>query len=206
MPSLRRILSTFALLALTLPAGARAIEPALLESLRAGGYVLYFRHAQTDWNQSDNAKGAGWASCAPARMRQLSDAGRETARKVGDALRRLKIPVGQVLASEFCRTQQTAQLLGLGEVSVTRSLINATHAEHAGGTEALREAARRLMATPPPQGKNTVLVAHGNVFMLVSDRRPVEAGAAVLKPDGRGGFQVIAHLAPEEWIRAAEGK
>lgn len=206
MPSLRHIITALALLVLLLPTAARAIDPALLESMRAGGYVLYFRHAQTDWNQSDNAKGAGWASCAPARMRQLSDAGRETARKVGEAMRRLKIPVGQVLASEFCRTQQTAQLLGLGEVSVTRSLINATHAEHAGGTEALREAAMRLMATTPPQGTNTVLVAHGNVFMLVSDRRPVEAGAAVLKPDGRGGFQVIAHVAPEEWIRAAEGK
>lgn len=206
MPSLSRIIAALALLALTLPTTARAIDPVLLESLRAGGYVLYFRHAQTDWTQSDNAKGTGWASCAPARMRQLSEAGRETARKVGEALRRLKIPVGQVLASEFCRTHETARLLGLGDVAVTRALINETHAEHAGGTDALREAARRLMATPPPQGKNTVLVAHGNVFMLVSDRRPVEAGAAVLKPDGRGGFQVIAHVGPEEWIRAAEGQ
>lgn len=204
MISLRR-LAALAVLVL-LPPSAHAVEAALIDALRAGGYVLYFRHAQTDWTQSDNTTGAGWSSCAPSRMRQLSDAGRETARQVGEAMRRLKIPVGQVLASEFCRTQETAQLLGVGEVAVTRALINETHAEHAGGTDALREAARRLMATPPPQGKNTVLVAHGNVFMLVSDRRPAEAGAAVLKPDGRGGFQVIAHVGPEEWIRAVEGR
>lgn len=203
MSGLRPLVATLALLALLLPTAARALDPALIESLRAGGYVLYFRHAQTDWTQSDRSKDTGWSSCAPTRMRQLSAAGRETARKVGEALRQLRIPVGQVLASEFCRTQETARLLGLGDVTVTPALINDTHAEHAGGTAALRDAAKRLMATPPPKGTNTVLVAHGNVFMLVSDRRPVEAGAAVLRPDGRGGFEVVTHVEPDEWIRLA---
>lgn len=204
MSPLRCLVAALVLLSQPLPSTAHAADAALVEALRTGGYVLYFRHAQTDWTQSDRSKDAGWASCAPARMRQLSEAGRETARQVGDALRRLKIPVGQVLASEFCRTQETARLLGLGEVAVTRALINETHAEHAGGTAALRDAAKRLMATPPPKGTNTVLVAHGNVFMLVSDRRPVEAGAAVLRPDGRGGFEVVAHVGPDEWIRLAQ--
>src|SRR5690606_30635352 len=45
----------------------------LAEALRAGGYVLYFRHAATDWSGTDRVRAAGeWTSCDPARMRQLS--------------------------------------------------------------------------------------------------------------------------------------
>ena len=118
-------------------------------------------------------------------------------------MRRLRVPVGRVVASEFCRTQETARLLGLGAVETSRDLLNATHAEHAGGTEALRRGARRLLATQPPYGLNTVLVSHGNVFMLVSDRRPVEGGVAIVRPDGRGGFRVLGHVAPEDWTELA---
>ncbi len=200
-PFVRRIL-----LLLLVPAFAHAADRTLVESLRQGGYVLYFRHAQTDWSQSDRRHDAGWESCDPDEMRQLSAAGRETARQVGEAMRRLGIPVDRVLASGFCRTQETARLLGVGPVETSPNLLNATHARHVGGTEALRRGARRLLATPPPADTNTVLVAHGNVFMLVSDRRPVEGGAAVVRPDGKGGFEVVAHLAPEDWLRIANGR
>lgn len=194
------------LLWLGMPAPAAAIEPALLESLRTGGHVLYFRHAATEWSQADRHQDAGWESCAPAEMRQLSAAGRDTARRVGEAMRRLRIPVARVVASEFCRTMETARLLDLGPVETSRGLVNMTHAQHAGGVDALARRARTLMATMPPEGANTVLVGHGNVFMLVSDRRPVEAGAVVLRPDGAGGFEVVAHVAPAEWLALANGQ
>ena len=185
------------------PLPGHAADPALVDLLREGGYVLYFRHAATDWSQSDRMRDADWDSCDPAQMRQLSDAGRDDARRVGEAIRRLRIPVGKVVASEFCRTRETARLLDLGPVTTSRDLVNASHAEHAGGTDTLRKRARRLLATPPSNGTNTVLVSHGNVFMLVSDRRPVEAGAAIVRPDGKGGFELVAHLAPQEWAALA---
>jgi len=40
-------------------------------------------------------------------QRNLADSGREQARKVGDGLRQLKIPVYQVIAAQFCRTRET---------------------------------------------------------------------------------------------------
>lgn len=200
----RAFIAGLLLLWLGMPAPGGAIEPALVEALRAGGYVLYFRHAATEWSQADRHQDSGWESCAPAEMRQLSDAGRETARRVGEAMRRLRIPVARVVTSEFCRTRETARLLNLGPVETHRGLVNTTHAQHAGGVESLARRARALLATVPPAGSNTVLVSHGNVFMLVSDRRPVEAGAVVLRPDGIGGFEVIAHVAPAEWLALAD--
>ena len=50
---------------------------ALMESLRKGGFYIYFRHAATDWSQNDQVSKAGdWTSCDPGKMRQLSEAGR----------------------------------------------------------------------------------------------------------------------------------
>ena len=101
---------------LTLNTSSTAAEPAaelqgetLVEALRGGGYTLYFRHAATDWSLQDEVREAGdWTSCDPSRMRQLSDAGRATARAVGKAIRALHIPVGKVLASPYCRTSGRA--------------------------------------------------------------------------------------------------
>lgn len=179
---------------------AGAEESALLQSLQGGGHIIYFRHAATDWSQYDRVHGPGdWASCDPQQMRQLSAEGREMARQVGAAIRHLQIPVGDIFASEYCRSKETAELLGLGPVQTTRDILNARAAEYIGGREALMQSARQRLATPPPAGKNTILVAHGNVFVLVAGIRPVEAGAAIVRPDGKGGFTLIELLEPAAW-------
>src|SRR5262245_46603291 len=80
----------------------------LLAALRQGGYVLYFRHAATDFSQNDE-KMKRYEDCAD--QRNLIDRGRADARAAGAAIRALKIPVERVLASPFCRTVETAQLM-----------------------------------------------------------------------------------------------
>ena len=87
---------------------ARAGEPAssLVRRLRGGGYVLAFRHAATDFSMTDKTRDL--RNCS--RQRNLNADGRRQARRIGKAFRRLGIPVGQVLASPFCRTRETARL------------------------------------------------------------------------------------------------
>src|SRR4029077_15555172 len=80
----------------------------LLAELRQGGYVLYFRHAATDFSQNDE-KMKRYEDCAD--QRNLVDKGRADARAAGAAIRELKVPIGRVLASPFCRTVETAQLI-----------------------------------------------------------------------------------------------
>jgi phosphohistidine phosphatase SixA len=46
-----------------------------------------------------------------ARQRNLTDGGRADARAIGAAIRSLGIPIGEVLASPFCRTRETAELI-----------------------------------------------------------------------------------------------
>jgi phosphohistidine phosphatase SixA len=178
---------------------------ALIAALRQGGYNIYFRHAATDWSQHDQVETAGdWKSCDPARMRQLSAEGREVARRIGVAIQRLKIPIGRVLSSEYCRARETAQHMGFGPVTATRAIMNIRAAEFVGGLDAVIKRARRALATPPKAGTNTVLVAHGNLMRAAAGAYSGEGGAAVFVPQKDGGFRLVAQLMPEDWQRLTD--
>lgn len=200
------LLATLALAAAALPAQQAPLEgEALVAALRAGGYNLYFRHAATDWSQQDRLEQAGdWTSCDAERMRQLSAKGRETAGRVGAAMRALGIPVGEVLASPYCRTVQTAQALSLGPVRTTTAVMNLRAAEYFGGREAIAGTARERLAVPPPPGTNTIVVAHGNVLNLAAEVYLDEAEAAVFAPQRDGSLRLVARVSPSEWENLAQ--
>src|SRR3954468_2584950 len=67
---------------------------ALVRALQEGGYVIYFRHADT---------GPAFPERVPVALqrcethRNLNENGRIQARQIGEQFRRLRIPVGEVL-------------------------------------------------------------------------------------------------------------
>lgn len=186
-------------------AAAELHGQALIAALREGGHTVYFRHAATDWTQHDRVEQAGdWTSCDPARIRQLSEQGRATAHAIGAAIRALKIPVVQVVASPYCRTLQTAQLMDLGPVETSTDVINMRVAAYFGGRQAVVATARALLATAPAEGGNRVVVAHGNVAREATPVYPGEAEAVIFAPDGQGAFRFIGRLGPADWARLAE--
>ena len=179
---------------------------ALVDALRAGGHTIYFRHTQTDWNQNDRVERDGdWTSCDGARMRQLSNEGRATARRIGEAMRALGVPVGEVLSSEYCRAVETARNLDVGEVKPTRDIMNLRAAAFVGGRDEATERARRVIAMPPPEGANRVIAAHGNLMRATTGDYAGEGGAGIYRPDedAERGFVRVAELTPEDWQRLA---
>lgn len=180
---------------------------ALVEALQEGGYNIYFRHAPTDWGQHDRVEAAGdWTSCDPAEMRQLSSEGRATARRIGDAIRALGVPVAKVLSSEYCRAWETARLLDLGPVTRTRDVMNMRVVDHVGGRGAVIRRAQRVLAQPAPEGANVVIVGHGNLMRAATGAYASEAGSGVYAPrvGNEPGFELVARLAPDDWMRLAE--
>jgi broad specificity phosphatase PhoE len=178
--------------------------PALVEALRKGGYNIYFRHAATNWSQNDQVSKAGdWTSCDPSQMRQLSEAGRKTAGTVGEAMRALQIPIGQVLASPYCRTLETARNMKLGSVEKTTDIMNLRVAEYFGGTSTIAARTHRRLSMLPKADTNTVLVAHGNVLVTATDVYPEEAESIVFRPEGNGTWTFVARISPQEWARLA---
>jgi virginiamycin B lyase len=170
-------------------------ESSLVETLREGGHVLYFRHGATD-PVPDDADPVVLADCDT--QRNLSTAGRRQSQAIGRAIRGLRIPIGRVLASPFCRALDTARL-AFGRASPRQLLENletaSTESERARRTKELR----RLLSSPPQAGANTVLVAHGFNITAAADVVLAEGEAAVFEPRGQDGFALIARVKPGKW-------
>ena len=172
---------------------SRELAPAqLLAELRKGGYILYFRHAATDFSQNDE-KMKSFEDCA--NQRNLIDRGRSDARTAAAAIRRLGIPVERVLASPFCRTVETAQLL-FGRAEKMQEVRGGPSAP----ADAERYAAlRRILATPIPAGANLAVISHGNPFYSIAGPPYLAEGeAAVIRPLG-ADFQIIARIPADRW-------
>ncbi len=187
---MRKVFLCFAL-AITAYAHAE-VDAALLKELRAGGNVLYMRHASTDFGQND-ANMTGYADCV--NQRNLTDKGRAEARAVGEHVKRLAIPIGTVLASPYCRTMETARL-AFGKAQ--------TMSEVRGGPARPQdpqryEGLKKILSTAVPKGENLVIVSHGNPFFALTGPPPIAEGeVAVVKPQG-SDFAVVGKIRLEDW-------
>ena len=154
-----------ALLSILLFVSPASAQPGaeLLSQLREGGYVLYLRHTSTDFSQNDSRM-TSFEDCAS--QRNLTDQGRDEARAIGEHVKRLKIPIGEVLASPFCRTMETARL-AFGKATAT----NDVRGGPAQADDPNRYAPlRKLLSTGSRKAKTVVISSHGNPFQ--ARRRP----------------------------------
>ncbi|CCD86330.1 conserved exported protein of unknown function [Bradyrhizobium sp. ORS 285] len=192
--------------AVMLLAGAVRGEPlpaGLVEQLRAGGQVIVFRHGAT---VAAAAKVDSMSRPNVPAQRQLNDEGRAQAKAIGEALRKLKIPVAQVLTSTVQRAVDTGRLFGLGEVATTGDLAESGQESSAEDNERRAQALRKLVATAPPAGGNVVLVSHKPNLVDAfgagwSDVR--EGEASVFQPDGKGGTRLVARVPAAAWTELA---
>jgi hypothetical protein len=128
--------------------------------LRKGGYVLYLRHASTDFSRND-AKMTSYEDCAS--QRPLIDKGRGEARALGAHIKRLGIPIGKVYASPFCRTVETATL-AFGKAENTQEVRGGpVQSDDPKRYDPLR----KLLSTAPPTGINNVVSSHGNPYFAL---------------------------------------
>ena len=151
----RRLLALSALaLALTPVLGetARAELPSqeLVKALQSGGYVVYMRHTKTEKNQED-LDHTNLANCAT--QRNLSEEGREQARVIAKAFKKLGIRTQSVLTSPYCRAKETATIaFGGAQIdNVLRYLSHIPDAER----PAAGERSVGLLGTAPHSGPRT---------------------------------------------------
>jgi broad specificity phosphatase PhoE len=187
---LRLVLASLVVASLVLAGPPRAVaDDALWELMRGGGQVVFMRHAVTTPGVGDPA-GFRLDDCAT--QRNLTDAGRDDARRVGAAFRTRGIPVGRVLSSPWCRCLETAQLaFGRSETWAPLSNLFDNRAREAEQMRELSEIAGRR-----PSGGNVVLVTHGSVVLPLTGIQPAPAELVVLTPDGSGRFRVAGRLTP----------
>lgn len=172
-------------------------SPALIGQLRAGGLVLYLRHAMTE--RKPDAEPPDLDACPT--QRNLSDAGREAARTIGREMKRLGIYVGEVRASPFCRTRETAYL-AFGAAASDPGLLSGGNPKDP-AEQARLPGLARLLSKLPGAGANTVLVGHSGLLDNLAKLHLDEAEMAVFRPLGRGRYVFIARIRAEHWQAAA---
>ncbi|MGU9978628.1 hypothetical protein ACJ4V0_01170 [Phreatobacter sp. HK31-P] len=194
------------LLSAGIPAGAQELSPVtvedpdgqrLVERLRRGGLVLFFRHADTAGMPCDVSFRLG----DRAGQRNISARGREQSRRIGEAFVRLAIPVQRpVLAGPVYRARDTAEeAFGVADVAVVDGL---TADDFAGARLAwVLDEHRRLMAEPVPSGSNRILVGHRTPAIMlfggpVGGRAFPEGAAIVMEPARAPRILGILMLAP----------
>jgi broad specificity phosphatase PhoE len=176
-------------LAFVTACGFARADDALWEQLRAGGLVVFIRHAETDPGVGD-PPGFRLEDCKT--QRNLSPAGREQARRLGETFRRERVPVAQVLASEWCRCRDTAAL-AFGRYETWPALNNLFG--RAENQPAQRSAVLERAGAYRGSG-NLVLVSHGSSIVPVAGVHPAQGELVVVKPGGAGRLELVGRLRP----------
>lgn len=171
----------------------------LIQQLRSGGLVMLFRHDRTEVIEMWDFEPYGAGDCD--RERNLSEAGRASARAVGRAMRQLEISVTRVISSTYCRAVETATLAFGGVHAKTPELIGAD-----GKKRELDDVQRDLRAliAREKQFKGTlVLVGHHGTIDAVTTRMLDEGDALILRPTVGAMPEVVAHIPAARWEEIA---
>jgi phosphohistidine phosphatase SixA len=174
-----------------------------VKALQGGGHVIVFRHGATHADQADTDP------LNPAnidKQRQLNDQGRALARAIGEAMRKLQVPVGQVVTSQFNRAVETGTLLGFGAVTPTADITEGGLVVSPNENNRRAAAMKKLAATVPPADTNLVLVTHKPNILdaFGKDWFDVREGeASIFKPDGNG-YKPVARIQAADWGKLAQ--
>jgi hypothetical protein len=171
----RRLLLPLGIALAALPKLVQADDLAW-QSLRDGGIVI-FRHAIAPGG--GDPAGMRLGDCAT--QRNLDAAGREQARRIGDAIRTAGIVVGAVLSSQWCRTTETAELAFPGR-AVAEPAFNSFFGDRSTGPTQTASARTILMAWNGP-GALFVSTHQVNITALTG-MVPLQGEGMVLRREG----------------------
>lgn len=188
MLSLRRNALLWMLVAATTGIIADDGESALWQALARGQAVALMRHAPAPGTGDP----ADFVLDDCNTQRNLSEAGREQARAIGERFRRHGIEQAQVYSSRWCRCLDTARLLGLGEAQPFDGLDSFFRDQSA---EPMRSAATRALIEQQaaPGRPPLVLVTHQVNITALTGVFP-ESGEIVVVRSGPEGLTMLGRL------------
>jgi phosphohistidine phosphatase SixA len=197
-----------AMLALAMAAVPGMAQPlagkALADALKGGGYVLVMRHANSPAAAPDRAnadpENTGFE-------RQLDALGRDTARAMGEAFKKLGIPLGDVMTSPAYRARLTVRLAAFGTPKIVPDLDEGAAGMAANAQKAQADFLRAKTNERPVAGKNTILVSHApNIAAAFGkDGEGVASGEVLVFHPGTNGGTLVARVRIEAWPKLASG-
>lgn len=155
--------------------------------LRDGGHVVLLRHAMAD-GEKDPAN-FDIANCRT--QRNLSERGRQQARKMGALLEARAEATERVLSSRYCRCLDTAKLAFEDELVEPLAALDVPGADEA-AAKADRDAVIKVIDDFSGSG-NLVLVTHLENIKALTGQSPREGEAVIVRPQD-GGLHVLGRI------------
>jgi hypothetical protein len=182
--------------------GTAQAEPlsgaALVTPLHQGGYILLMRHASSP----PEAPTVGTAESDNPRLeRQLDEAGRGSAQAMGQAIKALNIPVGEVWSSPTYRALQTVHLAGLPSPKTAFELGDGGQSMQA-TSKGQAVWLQAKVAERPLAGTNTIIVTQfPNIRDALGENAAglTEGEALILRPGGAGADAIVGRVKIEQW-------
>lgn len=154
-------------------------------AIAARPYVILLRHAQAPGR--GEPENFDLSDCST--QRGLSDTGRSEARELGQRMKELGIRATKVLASRWCRTRETAQLLDIGPVEDSAQFDNLDFNRHR--SQNLLENERRLVDSW--RGPDVlVVVTHSSNLKALAGQLTEPDNAIVIQPGDDADWQAFS--------------
>ncbi len=156
-------------------------------ALRNGGIAL-LRHA--DAPGYGDPPGFSLANCGT--QRNLGELGRAQAIRIGERFRQQKVKVGKVLASQWCRTTDTAQAAFPGQVE-SAAVFNSFFQDRSQANPQTDMARALLLAWNGPSA--LVVVTHQVNITALTDTVPASGEGIVLRRVGQE-LRLVGRIRP----------
>lgn len=192
--SARLLHMTASLAMLILAIGQPALaNEAAWQALKNGGQVVLMRHTAVEPGPGKGNPLLRDATCT--QERNLSQQGKADAARVGRAFEARAIPLGEVLSSPYCRTQDTARH-AFGYVTPTDYLSLSEVLTPAEAARITAEAMKRIGEYGG--AANLVMVTHEPNIAAISFELVEQGAFLVLKSRGGSEFDVIGKVRLED--------
>jgi broad specificity phosphatase PhoE len=188
--TMKRVLpALLAVLLLVAPIVAADDATPAWAALAKGGHVALIRHGNAPPGYGGDPPGMRLDDCTT--QRNLDDVGRAQAKALGEEFRKHGVRVDKVMASPFCRTIETAELMAVGSVEKSTALLPDT-----GVSQPRFQALKELIANWRGPG-TLVLVTHGLSIRPVAGYLPEQAVTVVVQPvpDNARGGNIVGSIA-----------
>jgi hypothetical protein len=173
------------------PRALPADEPEAVASLRAGGVVIAFRHALAPGTFDPPQFRLGDCST----QRNLSDEGREQARRIGAWFRARALVPARVRSSPWCRCLDTATL-AFGTAQAWPALGSPRGATETTNAKSLAELRGEIATASAQRGRFEVWVTHMFVLQDLVGGSVASAEGLVLRANAAGTPTVVARVPP----------
>lgn len=167
-------------------------DDALWAHLRQGGLIVLMRHAMTPVLFGD-PPGMRLDDCAT--QRNLTESGREQAKRIGAAFTQQQVKVYEVRSSRLCRCLDTARL-AFGQAIAFDEISSITQDTLERREEKSTWLRRFLSAPTAMPDSNLVLVTHNFNIQDATGITIAMGESLVIRPKGEAGFEVIGNLPP----------